>query len=197
MADSGITKRALAAALKELMDETPFEKIGIAQICDRCAMNRKSFYYHFRDKYDLVNWIFDTEITELAQKHNFDFSPCEPDPALPWEKIEVVCHYFYDNRTFYRRVLRIKGQNSFSDHFHTYLRPLFQTRFQRLLPLEDVPDMVIDFFTDGTICALERWLLDKHCLPPNDFLTSLQVLLRLILAGLKERLPADFDADCF
>ena len=28
-------------------------------------MNRKSFYYHFKDKYDLVNWIFDTEITKI------------------------------------------------------------------------------------------------------------------------------------
>ena len=24
-------------------------------------MNRKSFYYHFKDKFDLVNWIFDVE----------------------------------------------------------------------------------------------------------------------------------------
>ena len=60
MADSNITKRALATSLKELMLEQPFDKINVAQICARCNMNRKSFYYHFKDKYDLVNWIFDT-----------------------------------------------------------------------------------------------------------------------------------------
>ena len=54
MADSNITKKALAAALKELMEEMPFEKIGIGDICERCGMHRKSFYYHFKDKYDLV-----------------------------------------------------------------------------------------------------------------------------------------------
>ena len=45
-------------ALKGLMAEMPFEKINVSQICERCGMNRKSFYYHFKDKYDLVNWIF-------------------------------------------------------------------------------------------------------------------------------------------
>ena len=67
MADSNITKRALATSLKELMAEQPFGKINVAQICERCNMNRKSFYYHFKDKYDLVNWIFDTEFIELLK----------------------------------------------------------------------------------------------------------------------------------
>ena len=61
MADSNITKRALAAALKELMEQKPFSKINVAEICEKCGMNRKSFYYHFKDKYDLVNWIFDMD----------------------------------------------------------------------------------------------------------------------------------------
>ena len=56
MADSNITKRALATSLKELMAEQPFAKINVAQICERCNMNRKSFYYHFKDIYDLVEW---------------------------------------------------------------------------------------------------------------------------------------------
>ena len=68
MADSNITKRALASALRELMQEVPFDKIQVTHICERCDMNRKSFYYHFMDKYDLVNWIFDTEFITLAME---------------------------------------------------------------------------------------------------------------------------------
>ena len=60
MADSNITKRALAQALQELMEEVPFDKINVTQICEKCGINRKSFYYHFKDKYDLANWIFYT-----------------------------------------------------------------------------------------------------------------------------------------
>ena len=58
MADSNATKNALAASMKKLMRKKPFEKISVSDICEDCGINRKSFYYHFRDKYDLVNWIF-------------------------------------------------------------------------------------------------------------------------------------------
>ena len=65
MADSNITKNALAVSMKKLMEKKPFSKISVGDICEDCGMNRKSFYYHFKDKYDLVNWIFDTEITKI------------------------------------------------------------------------------------------------------------------------------------
>ena len=61
MADSNMTKKALASALKELMKTVPFSKISVGDICNMCEMNRKSFYYHFKDKYDLINWIYTSE----------------------------------------------------------------------------------------------------------------------------------------
>ena len=51
--DSNITKKALAAALKSLMQTQAFEKISVGEICEVCELSRKSFYYHFKDKYDL------------------------------------------------------------------------------------------------------------------------------------------------
>lgn len=94
MSDSNITKHALAAALKKLMEENPFEKINVGDICEKCGMNRKSFYYHFRDKYDLVNWIFDTEFI-LAINEN----PSENG----WDFMEKLVEYLYLNRDFYRK----------------------------------------------------------------------------------------------
>lgn len=128
MADSNITKRALATSLKELMAEQPFDKINVAQICERCNMNRKSFYYHFKDKYDLVNWIFDTEFIELLKRENLSAGYAEH-----WAFIEKTCRYFYQNHSFYRKALQIKGQNSFSDHFREYIRPLIAERISTLL----------------------------------------------------------------
>ena len=56
MPDSNITKKALAQTMKELMAKHPFSKISVGDICDACGMSRKSFYYHFKDIYDLVEW---------------------------------------------------------------------------------------------------------------------------------------------
>ena len=91
MADSNITKLALSNALKELLAERPFEKISVSDICQKCSMNRKSFYYHFRDKYDLVNWIFDTEFMELNRLHSLDKRLHSSSFDDRWQNIEVFC----------------------------------------------------------------------------------------------------------
>ena len=129
MADSNITKKALAAALKELMEEKAFEKIRVGDICDKCDMNRKSFYYHFKDKYDLVNWIFDTEFIKGAYKKTYNDI---------FDLLADICQFFYDNRSFYRKALCIKGQNSFSDHFRDLLIPIISNSLQDVLEMKSI-----------------------------------------------------------
>ena len=75
---------------QEGINEQSFEKISVSDICERCGMNRKSFYYHFKDKYDLVNWIFDTEFVELNQNHALEtrlLSHSIPDRRFPGRPI--------------------------------------------------------------------------------------------------------------
>ena len=173
MADSNITKRALAAALRELMEEMPFDKIQIAQICERCDMNRKSFYYHFKDKYDLVNWIFDTEFISFSR----DIANYLPSDDR-WELIERASEHLYADRAFYRKALLIKGQNSLSDHLREYLFPLIKIRIAQLLNDDAASEFTINFFTDAILCAIERWLLDKQCMPPEEFVTKIKQIIQ-------------------
>lgn len=168
MADSYITKKALASALKELMEEAPFEKISVAHICEKCDMNRKSFYYHFKDKYDLINWIYDTEFIAVVRKKPLH---------LPWDFLSDLCEYLYENRSFYRKALAIKGQNSFSNHFREMLLPLLAESVRDLLLGEELQEFHVNFFADGFMCAMERWLLDKDCAQPEKFLSLLKSCL--------------------
>lgn len=54
---SQTTKRALAASLKKLLLKKPLDKITITDIAEDCEVNRQTFYYHFKDIYDLIEWI--------------------------------------------------------------------------------------------------------------------------------------------
>lgn len=183
MADSNITKRALAAALRELMEEVPFDKIQIAQICERCNMNRKSFYYHFKDKYDLVNWIFDTDFISLAMEFSDDISSDDR-----WELIERVCEYFYEDREFYRKAIKIKGQNSFPDHLRECCYPFIKQRVIHLIGNEAADDFTVDFFTDAIVSAIERWLLDKACMPPAQFVSKVKRVTQNGVAALYQEI---------
>ena len=53
---SEITKHALEASLKHLLLQKPLNKITISDITEDCGVNRMTFYYHFKDIYDLVEW---------------------------------------------------------------------------------------------------------------------------------------------
>ncbi len=55
---SGLTtKKAIAYTFKDLLKEKPFNKITINDIANKCDINRQTFYYHFQDIRDLIEWI--------------------------------------------------------------------------------------------------------------------------------------------
>ena len=54
---SNTTKQALEASLKKLMLCKPLHKITIQNIANDCGISRMAFYYHFKDIYDLVEWV--------------------------------------------------------------------------------------------------------------------------------------------
>ena len=53
-----ITKLWIADKMKDLMKQKPIDKIRVTEICKAAEIERPTFYYHFKDKYDLVAWIF-------------------------------------------------------------------------------------------------------------------------------------------
>jgi probable dihydroxyacetone kinase regulator len=61
-----MTKKALATSLKQLMRKKPLSQITIQDITQSCNLSRMTFYYHFKDIYDLVEWIFVEEIVKPA-----------------------------------------------------------------------------------------------------------------------------------
>ena len=153
MADSNVTKKALATALKEMVLSMPFAKISIGDICERCNMSRKTFYYHFKDKDDLVNWIFDTEFIVRARQNTYD---------SVWSAIDELMQYFYKNRTFYKKILQYEGRNSFAVYYNELIHSVFVEQLQTIVGDPQTRDFQINFIADGMVCMLKRWLTDSE-----------------------------------
>lgn len=170
MPDSSLTKHALAQAIKELMNEKPLVKISIADIVDRCQMNRQSFYYHFRDKYDLVNWIFYTElITELQNSSNKD----------EYEELKNICRYLYDNRAFYINALKFTGQNSFYEYFGEVIYQLLKAAFNESFGNSDQSDFNAMFYADALRACIFRWLTSGAKMHPDEFVGKIRSALAI------------------
>lgn len=64
------TKNSMKNSLKKLIQKKPLNKITISDITSDCGINRMTFYYHFKDIYDLLEWCI-TSDANIASKEAF------------------------------------------------------------------------------------------------------------------------------
>ena len=182
MADSNITKNALAVSMKKLMEKKPFSKISVGDICEDCGMNRKSFYYHFRDKYDLVNWIFYVDFIE-----RMDWDACRS----PWDMLVALCRHFDAERQFYQNALQVEGQNSFREYFCGMVKPVLVFISNNMVEEEnEKKDFYIGLFSEGLLEELMYWLREGNGIGPDEFAQD----LHRISLGLARRVLAEQEA---
>ena len=95
----------LAESFKELVLEKPVEKITIKEITDRAGVIRVTFYNHFQDKYELLEWICREELV----------SPMRIllGNDMMQEALLFLFNNILKNRDFYSHAVRLEGQNSF------------------------------------------------------------------------------------
>ena len=74
----------------------------MSELCNRCNLQRQSFYYHFQDKYDLVAWIFMQDTSRVF---------AEGGSQLILQFISSVLNTFYDKKEFYVRIMADRSQN--------------------------------------------------------------------------------------
>ena len=63
---SQVTKRALVESLKRLLLKKPLNKITVTDITEDCGISRMTFYYHFKDILDLVEWTCMEDVNRLV-----------------------------------------------------------------------------------------------------------------------------------
>lgn len=172
MANSRITKRAIAASLKQRMEHTPLERITVTDICEDCDLNRKSFYYHFLNKYELVIWIFEEEIGRPIRQNVASNSV---SLSLAME----LCEALASERVFYAHALSVTGPGSFREYLAHQMQPMvlrsLSIEHGSSLDLDETTYLVSEFF----LSSLYRWL---ERTPPTSAETFLQSFCSASLA---------------
>lgn len=77
------TKKIFAHSLRELLKENNIDNIQVKEICAHCNLSKKTFYYHFQDKYDLAFYLYNSLLTDvlsdvLDSDYQQDFSAGNP-----------------------------------------------------------------------------------------------------------------------
>ena len=99
------TKNKMAACFKTLLRRMPMEKITVKDITDAAGVIRPTFYNHFKDKYDMLEYIVWYDL----------ISPIKPllinDMII--EGLTLLFSAIKNEKEFYKQAVKIEGQNSF------------------------------------------------------------------------------------
>lgn len=156
----------LAESFKELVCKKPIEKITIREITDLAGVIRPTFYNHFQDKYELLEWILVTEI----------FDPMEPflDRGELPQAVENALMVMQDEREFYERAMKLTGQNSFREIMTDHVAGVILSRLSEVSLREKIyyqwltPRRVAYFFAGQIVYAVMEWLEDGMKVPPRE-----------------------------
>jgi len=134
------TKRKMANALKEIMKTTSFEKITVSDIADAAKIHRQTFYYHFQDRYELLDWLLYYELlAPLLDGMNYENM---------FEKIADLFSRMQADKKFYHNALKIN-----SDELTRYVSRVATEQFTDVVKQIDVSKGIegIDHETDIVI----------------------------------------------
>ena len=96
------TKEVIIRALVELLAEKPVERVTVRDIVERCGVNRNTFYYHFQDIPDAMDYAMRRELRRIIDE--------DPASGTVTEALLAVLQYLEDHRKqmlhIYRSVRR-------------------------------------------------------------------------------------------
>lgn len=172
-----LTKQLIAASFKELLAKYPFEKISIKMIVDGADIRRPSFYNHFLDKYDLLEWILATEVIAPARKALDD-----GDERLAWR---LLFENILQNAAFYRKAFQVTGQNGFEEAFVRQQTPLILRFLSRTAHLRPQPAPITDeqmavYYALSLSTAIKAWLLSGTDIDVDALMNITQYLIKHI-----------------
>ncbi len=147
------TKQAMYHALKKLITTKSINKITIKDITDTCGLNRQTFYYPFKDIYDLLEWSFQEEfrfIDSYLQK-----------PEYTWEEIFAgSVKYISQNKYICQCIVCGLARDQLILSLHNSIYEIVRKIILRSLPQNQIPEKYLDFTARFYTYALSNYLFD-------------------------------------
>ncbi|HCR43437.1 MAG TPA: dihydroxyacetone kinase transcriptional activator DhaS, partial [Ruminococcaceae bacterium] len=155
MSDSQITKKAIAVSLKQLMDRRGLKKITVSDIVRNCGLNRQTFYYHFEDKYDLINWIFYNDVIKSVVSNRKTYDDLD---SMMLKMLGVM----ESEKPFYMQAFNSAGQDTFQKYFFDVTKGLISEILDTMKEAKDIEDddknFIVEFYTYGLVGIIAQWV---------------------------------------
>lgn len=155
------TKWDYSNQLIALMKHKPLAKITVREICKTCDARPQNFYYHFRDKYDLVTWIYAQDIVAV----------CEENPNSPWSAVLKICyHHLMARRDFYRNAFQDDSTNALIHYIVAFQIDLYTDILKRKgVDFDESMLFIVTYHAYACAEITKKWLTDRTPVSPEVF----------------------------
>ncbi len=173
------TKKALAASLKKFMKQKPLSKITVSQLISDCNVNRKTFYYHFEDIYDLLKWTLEEEAIEVVKQYDLlvDYQ----------EVITFVMDYVEENQHILNCAYDSLGREGMKWFLYADFIGILSTLIEGIEQQENIhadaefKQFLCEFYTEALSGILINWFHDSKGRDRDKTIQDILLILRASL----------------
>ncbi len=168
------TKKAIASALKELLNDKPLTKVTINDIADKCAINRQTFYYHFADIIDLVERICLEDAEDVVKnKTTYD----------TWQEAFLsIFNVMKKDKVFIMNIYYSVPKEIITNYLYKMVYPLIykivEEKSKGLVVREEDKKFVADFFKYSFVAIVLKRVNDDMKEDPQNIIDHLSVLVQ-------------------
>lgn len=172
------TRKLLCMSLMDLMQTKSFEKLSVNDICEKAMVHRATFYNHFNDKNDLLNYALDDLQEELFEK-SIEKETYSSQKEMFMALVECVINFMTENRQKLRLIFNNSSEKMSSLVSTTikrsigYLISKNKYKQEYLLPI----DIIVNLFTGGITMIGIDWLESSNPYTKIEMMKFFDVLL--------------------
>lgn len=168
------TKALLANALIVMLQKRPIDKITVKDLVDECGLTRQTFYNHFYDIYELVEWIY-LQAAEKSLAENKDYDT--------WQRgFYQVLISIRDNKVLMQNTYRSTNRDSLEKYMYTVIYDQIIAVVERQALGMSVDqkhkNFIAHFYSLAFIALIFEWIKDGMKEKPEEIVEQTGVLIK-------------------
>ena len=160
------TRQMIRDALISLIKEKGFDSVTVQEIAERADINRSTFYFHYKDKYDLLEQSNADMLEEFAEALQLSKGSAH-EVCQVWSLQSAIRQFEHikDNADYYKVMLQQIGAPGFTQQMKQMIQSAFYSKLEQLDP--SIPKEMISIYTASAHFGVIEWWLanDMHYSP--------------------------------
>ncbi len=156
------TYSQLINGLIVLLNEKCFDDISVSEICEASGVHRATFYKHFNDKFEFLNFCFDSMLKTIT----FDSLELGSSPSVIKNNImhfvSCILQFIDDNRPLFTSACIEKPSVTFLSSFDNSINNFCTNKLNSVLTAPMHRIEISSVFYSGAFVGVVKWYIQSN-----------------------------------